>query len=62
MSQLGMMPNMMGVDPNLASGAGAPAGQGSPTDYSMGMNMAMFQGMYPGMMNPGQANQTPNNQ
>ena len=59
MSQMGMIPNC-GVDPNLAPGASAS--QGNPVDFSMGMNMAMFPGMYPGMMNNGQPSHTPGNQ
>jgi len=60
MSQLGMMPNLMGMDPNLVQGINNS--QGNPADFSMGMNMAMFQGMYPGMMNNAQPNQSLNNQ
>ncbi len=60
MSQMGMMPNMMGVDPNMA--AGASNTQGNPADFSLGMNMGMFPGMYQGMMNPNQPGQGPSNQ
>lgn len=56
---MGMMPNMMGGDPNLAA---ASTAQGNPADFSLGMNMAMFPGMYQGMMNPNQPGQGPNNQ
>lgn len=53
---------MMGMDPNLTTGAGT-APQGNSGDFPMGMNMSsMFQGMYPGMMNSAQSGQTPNNQ
>lgn len=43
---LGMMPNLM--DPNLAQVASTTP---NPMDFSMGMSMNMFPGMYSGMPN-----------